>query len=157
MEVDFRPVREGDIEALLADMRQCDRDEVLAASGDVEDAVAESVRMSETLNVLTLDGALACMFGLVALPEVSPESAAPWMLGTAVLDRRPSVLVRHGLHYVEAMNARYPHLMNYVDARNTRSIRWLKRMGFMFHPAEPYGVAGLPFHLFQRITPCATW
>jgi hypothetical protein len=153
LEVKFRAVREGDIEALLADMRPCDHDEVLAASGDVERALVDSVQMSETLNVMEIDGELACMFGLVALPTVSPQTAAPWMLGTRLIDRHPSVLVRHSLGYVEAMQARYPHLMNYVDARNTRSIRWLKRLGFQFHEAEPYGVAGLPFHLFQRSAP----
>jgi hypothetical protein len=39
-------------------------------------------------------------------------------------------------------------LENVVDARNTKSIRWLRRMGFEVLPAAPLGVEGRPFHLF---------
>lgn len=149
-EVVIRALRDGDIEALLANMRQPDIDEVTAAVGDLEHAVVESVKASSLLAAADINGELACIFGCAPLGGMLGTQAAPWMLGTDTLDKYPLVLMKHCGPYVEAMQARYPHLLNYVDARNTRSIRWLKRMGFTFRPAVPYGVAQLPFHLFER-------
>ena len=45
------------------------------------------------------------------------------MLGTPVIDKHPSVLVRASVWYRDVMLGQYPHLLNFVDARNTRSIR----------------------------------
>ena len=39
-------------------------------------------------------------------------------------------------------------MFNYVDARHTDAIRWLKWLGFTLHPATPYGPFDLPFHKF---------
>ncbi len=48
----------------------------------------------------------------------------------------------------------FPHLQNYVDARNEISIRWLKWLGFRFDPKPvPYGIWGLPFLRFQMEKP----
>lgn len=74
---------------------------------------------------------------------------SPWLLGTTLLDQLPGHLTRSAKTYLSQMQDQYPHLMNYVDARNVRSVRWLRRIGFTVHPAAPYGFAGLPFHLFE--------
>lgn len=145
-----RPVRAGDIEALLASLRQADRDEVEAAAGDVEHALVDSVQCSVMLWAGEIDGELACIFGCAPLNGLLGLQAAPWMLGTDLLDRHPCTLMRHCRQYIEAMQARYPCLMNFVDARNKRSVRWLRRMGFTIHNPVPYGLAQLPFHPFER-------
>ena len=42
--------------------------------------------------------------------------------------------------------------MNYVDERNTTSIRWLKHLGFvLIKRIEDYGVGKKPFYEFVRI------
>jgi len=45
--------------------------------------------------------------------------------------------------------AGYSHLENWVDARNTKAINWLRWLGFTVHDPVPFGVAGLPFHRFD--------
>lgn len=146
--VEIRPLREGDIEALLANMRQPDRDEVEAAGQDVENGVISSVQMSAMCWAAEINGRLACLFGVAPISLLGGVGA-PWLLGTDVLDRHPRALIRNTGPYLDAMRSAFPHLVNYVDARNTRSIRWLKALGFRFQPAQPYGPRGFAFHRFE--------
>lgn len=149
VEVEIRPLREGDIASLLAGMRRADREEVEAASGDVEGSLVDGVCESNWVLAGTVDGELACIFGLVPLNGLLGRRGVPWMLGTDLLDKHPGALMKRCRGYVALMLRTYPHLLNFVDARNTRSIRWLKRLGFTLHPAAPYGAQQRPFHLFE--------
>lgn len=149
VKVTVRPVQPGDCEILAAGLRQADYDEVLAASGqDPLTVLLESVALTPKVQAALFDGRLACIFGMAPLGLLG-DTGAPWMLGTSEIDRHPSALMRHCIPYIAEMLVDRPHLINFVDARNVRSIRWLKRLGFEFHPAQPYGVAGLPFHRFE--------
>lgn len=149
VKVEFSFTTPADAAQLVAHMRQADRDEVQASTGDVNSAVVDSVLHSVWCLSLHIDGELACIFGIAPIDGMLGRRAAPWMLGTPVLDRHPRVLMRHCRPYVAHMAACYPHLLNFVDERNTRSKRWLKAMGFTLHPAQPYGVEQRPFHFFE--------
>jgi len=74
---------------------------------------------------------------------------SPWMLGTPELDRHSRVLVRRTPEYIGRMLNAFPHLVNFVHAKNTTSVRWLRRLGFTLHDARPYGALGEPFHFFE--------
>lgn len=148
-EVEFRYVTAIDVAQLIANMRQADRDEVQASAGNVAEAVVDSVLHSAWSLAVIINGELACIFGLAPIDGLLGSRAAPWMLGTPVIDRHPRVLMGHCRPYVAHMAACYPHLLNFVDERNTRSKRWLKAMGFTLHPAQPYGVEQRPFHYFE--------
>lgn len=148
-DVRIRPAEPGDCDALAANLRAADHDEILASSGEAPlYIIRESVKQTPKTYTVFIDGELACLFGMAPLGLLGRQGA-PWLLGTPVLDRHPSVLMRYCLPYIAEMLESRSHLFNYVDARNVRSIRWLKRLGFKFHPAQPYGVAGLPFHRFE--------
>lgn len=138
-----------DLPELIERMRKPDWDEVEAAHGEVPGALASSIQASTVVWSAEVEGRLACVFGCAPISGVLGRSAAPWMLGTHVVDQNPGALMRLTPAYIGLMRESYPHLLNYVDARNTRSVRWLRRMGFEIHPAQPYGVAQLPFHLFE--------
>lgn len=147
--IELRFAREGDAELLLANMRQADYNEVMAAVGEVENTVHESIVCSNWTIAATADGELLCLFGLAPIDGLLGRRAAPWLLGTNLLDRYPGALMKHCRRYVAGMLHTYPHLLNFVDARNRRSIRWLRELGFTIHPAVPYGPQQLPFHLFE--------
>lgn len=146
----FRPVVPSDVALLAANMRRPDRDEIEASSGpDIIRAIRHSVEVSSD--------AFACVApeGLIAIGGMAPlcmltGRASPWLLGTDLLDSVPGLLTRSALAYCTRQADVYPLQVNYVDARNTRSVRWLRRLGFTIHPAEPHGVAGLPFHRFEK-------
>jgi hypothetical protein len=147
--VEVRFLQPGDMEVLLANLRQADYDEVLASAGNVERTVLESPGHSVWSLAFLVNGELACVIGLAPLDGLLGRRAAPWMMGTDVLDRHPGALMKVCPRYIAGMLSTYPHLLNFVDARNTRSVRWLKRLGFTLFPAVPYGAAQLPFHLFE--------
>jgi hypothetical protein len=52
------------------------------------------------------------------------------------------------------MLADYPVLRNYVDQRNTVSIRWLRWLGFRMGEPAVMGAARVPFVPFEMSARC---
>lgn len=146
--VEVREVSPGDVEALVAGMREADRIEVEACGHRPAEALADAIARSMPCWTATINGQVACIFGVAPLSLLG-GLGAPWMLGTVLLDRHPRALMTHCRPYLNRMREVFPRLVNFVDARNERSIRWLKALGFRFHEAAPHGPFGLPFHRFE--------
>lgn len=147
MLVSYRPTDDTMFE-LAANLRERDADEIAAASGrDPLVSIQLSVAASVWSRAFYYDGELMCIAGLALFHD--GRLAAPWALSTSMLDTRPKAFVKHSRSLVRDMLATHPHLYNFVDARNTKSIRWLRSVGFTIHPAIAYGVSGLPFHPFE--------
>lgn len=126
--------------------------EVRAAQGDRDfaEVIAESVAQSvDPLTVVEPSGRVVCIFGHVPLGPILTPMAAPWCLATDRMFQHPGDLVRISRAYFADWRERYPLLVNFVDARNTASIRYLKLVGFTLDEPAPFGVAGLPFHRFH--------
>lgn len=146
-EIIAREPTDDDIAYLARHMRARDVEEIQAASGcNPLTSVRRSVATSVWARSFFLNGQLMCIAGL-ALFE-GGTLAAPWALSTHMLDLHPKAFVKHSREIVRDLLAIHPHLMNFVDARNTKSIRWLRGVGFTILPAIPYGASGLPFHPF---------
>jgi RimJ/RimL family protein N-acetyltransferase len=43
----------------------------------------------------------------------------------------------------------FSHLENFVDARNARSIRWLRRLGFSIREPRRMGLSDVTFYRFE--------
>jgi len=112
--------------------------------------VVEAIACTPQCIAADHDSALLFVGGVVPL---SDGIGSPWMLGTNALRRHPVSLTRLAQRYLQRAMQTTPHLINFVDARNTRSIHWLTSLGFSILPAEPYGVEGLPFHRFEMRAP----
>lgn len=145
----IRPTEPGDVEILHANLRDSDRAECEAyGEGDI----LEGIRASAARSVLCwsgfVDGKLAAIFGCAPLSLVS-GIGSPWMLGTPVLDAHSRVLVATVPDYIAVMLTAFPHLVNHVHAKNTTSVRWLRRLGFTMGNQEPYGALGAPFRQFE--------
>lgn len=95
-----------------------------------------------------IDGEVAAILGVAPLSVIG-GIGSPWMMGTPVLDAHSRILVRQTPHYIAQMLRAFPYLVNHVHAQNTTSVRWLRRLGFTVHPAEPFGALGEPFHKFE--------
>jgi hypothetical protein len=147
--VEFRAPRAGDVDALLANLRPEDQAEVdaLLGPGEIAKKLPDSVRDSILSWTVEADGEVVCMLGLTAVSLLG-DHGVPWMLGTPLVDVHRRGLVRIAPSYIARMLAIYPTLLNAVDARNTKAIGWLRRVGFTLLPPQPLGVAGLPFHIF---------
>jgi hypothetical protein len=146
----FREPTPHDADVLLRLLRQCDRNEAAAAVGAerVEWALRHTLSSSLLVRVAECDGQLVAAFGVAAVSTLN-GIGCPWMVGTDLLDTLPRAVMTQTRAYIPRMLALFPHLTNHVDARNTRSIRLLRWLGFAILPAAPYGVVGLPFHRFE--------
>jgi hypothetical protein len=131
-------------------LRKSDIEEVYASHEmDAGIALKEAfVRSSMCWTGLNGDRPVA-MFGCNA-PSVMATSASPWMLGTDELDRAAIGIGRASLYYINKMLERYDYLENFIDARQKKSIRWLKWCGFTIEEPFPVGRHGEMFHRFWK-------
>jgi len=146
--VELREPTSYDVEYLISNMRQPDIDELMALVGNVANVVKESVRLSNYKWSVYANNEFVCIFG-IGSPTLLSDTGIVWMLGTDLLEKHKGSFIRHSREYIEAMLDVYPYLTNFVDARNKRTIRWLKFMGFTFKEAKILGKARLPFHQFE--------
>lgn len=144
---DIRPMERGHIEAVLADLRQADRRELLLAGFLPADAVRLSYDHAEAALAGFWDGELACVWG-VTPPPVLGDRGLPWLFGTRLLERVPMAFLRRCKPQVQALLERVPQLENWVHADNTLAIAWLGWLGFTLEDPAPYGPYGAPFRHF---------
>ena len=147
-EVEIREVEEGDVAVLVRNMREHDIQEVNAATHmGLRNAVQTSVIMSTYSKTGLVNDELVCMWGVCPISLLS-GSGSPWMLGTDLITEKQRIFLRRSKPWLDDIRKDYRYLENFVDARNTMSIKWLKWLGFEMDEAEPYGIHGEPFHKF---------
>lgn len=149
VDVVIRLTQPGDAAELAANLRPADLAECRAyGRGDIAAGIISSANRSMLCWTGLVDGELAAIIGVAPISVMS-GIGSPWMLGTPVLDQHSRVLVRRTPEYIAKMLNAFPHLVNFVHAKNTTSVRWLRRLGFTLHAAQPYGALGEPFHPFE--------
>lgn len=145
----IRPTEPADVEHLIEHLRDSDRAECLAyGHPDIAPGIRRSAQASMLCWSGFVDGELAAVIGVAPINLIGGVGS-PWMLGTPVLNRHSRVLVARTPEYIARMLQAFPHLVNFVHARNTTSVRWLRRLGFTLHDPVPYGAAGEMFHPFE--------
>lgn len=138
-------------------LRASDRDELRAVHGAGVDFVArvrQAVLASEDSRVLLApDGEPVALIGVAPVSLLSGVGC-PWALGTDRVAEFPRDVVQIGRERTALWASRYSRLVNFVDARNTRSLRWLRAIGFEILPAQPFGAAWIDFHRIEggRVT-----
>lgn len=154
--VEVRELRPADVLAVVADLRDADRDEIAALVGaeGVLDAVDTSVGSSARAWTLTDDGLPIAVFGVA--PSELRGVGMPWLVGTPRILKRQRSFMRLCATYIARMHELFPVLINVVDSRNTRAIAWLRHVGFEFGPPANIGVEKRLFYPFSRKAPsCA--
>jgi hypothetical protein len=133
-------------------LREQDYHEIQAMHGidvNIKDILEQSMALSKECYTGELDGEVIVMFG-VSVFNQEKNLGCPWMLGSDKLAKVPKDIVSQGKRYVAEWLKEYKGLINFVDTRNSRSIRWLKRIGFYIHEPMEMGVMMLPFHPFSQ-------
>ena len=94
-----------------------------------------------------LDGQRLAVFGLASSALLGGKST-PWMISAC--DRKPHArfVLQCGKNAVAMWKNEFELLENYVSIKQKATIRWLKRLGFKFQPAKPYGANRALFHRF---------
>ncbi len=149
MAVIVRDVTWDDIETLSETMRECDRQEVYAASGHTPlDGLRHSVSVTHGAKAGLVDDELVAIFGTAPVCVLG-NVGVPWLLGADCVAKHAVPFLRLSRQYIAYVGRRYSVLTNHVDARNTTSIDWLEWLGFELFEAEPFGPFHLPFHRFE--------
>lgn len=148
-EITVRQSVAADGAIIAANLRECDRAE-LEASTSVKPvkAITDSIRLSAAAWTAEIDGIPIAVFG-VTPTSLLAGIGSPWLLATTDCDSVTVPFVRLTRTYIPIMQSLFPVLENLVDVRNKKSIRWLKRLGFEFHEAEPHPYSGLLFCRFE--------
>lgn len=137
-----------DTMAIADGMRKPDEEEVWAAAHMTPvQAVLHSCSGCKP-KVGLADGRPVCLFGVSSNTALS-FTGTPWMLATDELELHQKPFIRRCRPVMAEMKEEFDLLRNWVDARNTIAIRWLEWLGFEVHEPQPFGVEGLPFHLFE--------
>lgn len=147
MEITIREATIEDAKYIGGHLREDDRREVEALGFTPECATVFSYSGSDEAYTGCVDGVPAMIFGIGA-PSLADETSV-WALGTPLCDRVPLAMVRIGREAVKRFLEKNPVLTNWCDARYTKTIKWLKLLGFTIGDPEPYGNGGA---LFCKLT-----
>lgn len=137
-----------DVHYLKTRLKQSDINEVKRSHGYTpEEALMEGWKKSLVCYTL-------CMYDRpIAMCGINPESfignkAVVWFLSSPEIDMIKVKFIRNSRLIVDKFLDFYGVLFNYVDISQTKTIKWLKRMGAKFEEPVLYGVSNMPFVKF---------
>jgi hypothetical protein len=141
-----------DVDALLDNMRTSDADEIEAGTGrPAREVIEESISGSHHSGALRMNGQLLAIVGIgdgAGISGVELRAGVPWLLGTNEIDKYPVAFMRWSHERVRIFMDDYDLLCNWVHEENTRSIDWLRALGFEIWEADEYGPNGERFYPF---------
>ena len=115
--------------AIAPYLRRADIEEHKAISNIPNDvALAYSIAYSERGFAVEYKGRIAAIFGV--------NGGVIWLVGTDEIAEHPITFYRLSKKIFERLSDGYERLFNFVDERNTLSLRWLKWLGFTIEPAQ---------------------
>ena len=132
------------VDELVQNMRAEDRAEVEATGDDPKSALLHSIERSTEAWTAFADGRVICMFG-IAPPTILSDMAVPWLLTAEEMPKHKRIFLSRSRQVVEDWRQQYTLMVNYVDARYAKALRWLEWLGFSMGPDEILGPTGTPF------------
>jgi hypothetical protein len=115
-----------------------------------EGALLDSLERSEEAYAAIFDGQVACLFGVVHLATWNGERiGGAWLLTSDLVERHRKAFWRACRPALLELFERWDVLVNAIDVRHEKAIRWAERLGLQLGPAEPFGLAGEPFRAFR--------
>lgn len=149
MELFFREPRPADAQIVYQRLRPADRRELFAKFG--------KQRAPEVLDRATRDRNFAAVIasaergaeGFFGIQEGEMEGrhvGVIWALGSPYIVKNPKWVMREARKAIAMFKERFPELANYVDARNTVHINFMKHLGFRAERTiARYGIERRPF------------
>jgi len=145
------PVSVDEAEEIAAIVRQADIDEICEGLGlDMVYALRCCFGGSLKASKIVVDGKIVAVFG-DSIHDMQMGVGVPWLISTVHVGSRARAFLKVCRGEVEEMLTRHRTLLNFVDARNVKAIRWLRWLGFEFFDPIPYGPKDLDFYPFQKI------
>lgn len=143
-----RVARLQDVEYLASRLRPADVAEVQAMGLDpLQSLTIGFATSSQVYTVALKDGTPIAMFGVV---DTGKETGSCWMLGTPEIESHKIEFLRKCRPWVDVLHLQFPLLWNWVDARNTLHLAWLRWIGFRRSTSMPLGVNKEVFHMMIK-------
>jgi|TARA_R110002167_G_C12706946_1_gene654977 hypothetical protein len=132
--------------AVGLNIRESDKEELAAGSGHKPiPALLDSLYVSDKDMVFAVlyDSKPVAMFGCNKLTD---EIGGAWLLATDGIYSNKRDFIVKSREMMDLFHTRYPYLTNFIDTRNTTSIKWLESMGWVtIQRIKEYGVGKKPF------------
>lgn len=144
---------------LAANMRAADAAEVAASHGlDPLSAVVHSMTISAEAWAVYFNGKIACVWGVCPLRDglLTGRVGSVWMLSAKTVERFKVTFFRWSRKILAAALDRWDELVNVVDARYHRAIKWGARLGFVYGEPVRFGPSDFLFVPF-RVTKESLW
>lgn len=149
--LEFSPARMDEVSDLAENIREIDRIEIAGMSGlSPEEGIKNALDKSSTSYMVHDQyGRVLCMFGVGPLGSLAGGRGSPWFIGTDLVDRHRSAMLRLSPPYIAEFRKSYPVMANMVHNNNYKSIAWLRRIGFTIEAPQPVGRDGSLYRLFH--------
>ncbi len=142
-----------DVNYIADNLRESDMNELIAARGqgiDIHEIVETAWRLSVLCWVAVNDEQEPIMIWGATPVDATHGLGSPWLLGTEEIYKYGKVLLHEIPAYVTKLHEKFPCLINRIDARNTKTIKWLQYLGFSVEDPVPHGPYGMPFRFFHK-------
>jgi hypothetical protein len=140
---------QGHVWDLMHTMQKADQQELWSAARlNPRAALETAIGRSRNAMVGLADDKVKVMFGVAQEMWLSPF-AVPWLLASEDIQDHGRRFLRESKKYFDGYKQQFPWLINFVDARHKRAIRWIKWLGFEVYPPAPFGFESRPFHRFE--------
>lgn len=146
--IEVVPARAKHVNTIARRMRAIDKLECETMGHSPKDALRLGLIGSTLAWTVMIDGQPEAMMGASPL-SITEGKGRPWLLMTDVAGRQMVALVRLGARYTYVMHQHYPLLENWIHADNTRSMRWLARLGYTIGGVDV--IRGQPMRRFIRV------
>lgn len=112
---------------IFKNLRQIDRKEITALCDDEQEAIIQSIVLSDEAYVAKDEKRKPIMiFGFVK------KSNCIWALGTVFVDLYQKELVKIGMQYINDCKKEYGYMTNWIHEDNKKALRYIKRAGALF-------------------------
>jgi hypothetical protein len=136
-----------DVRRIACHLRPEEALEIEASTGgmDPEQALLESLLRSCWSWIVRDDDGPLVLFG-VSVASLMDERTFVWAIPNQRVSEHRIALARASRGVIAELVKAFGPLTNWVDARHTTSLRWLRWLGAEIEEPQPFGPLGLPFH-----------
>lgn len=138
MNLNFDKATLEDVLYVAHNLRSSDREECNAhtleeACKTLQEAFEQS---SHAWAIKNIEGYPVGILGLVPAPSLD-RTGIPWLLCTEEADAMPKAFAQYSQHWLDICHALYPNLFNVVPSTSTKTLAWLKHLGFTLGAPMP--------------------
>ena len=143
----IRDAEVGDGVALAPNLREADKQEMIASTGESGSGSLErGIRDCDECWCAEVDGEPICLYGY---RDVGDGTAFIWLMGSDVIEDVSWQFLRASKHTIKRLSKTFESLWSLSDARNVKHREWYEWLGFKVLDEVQAGPKGMTFNLIE--------